>query len=164
MLGLTPIVAHAQDAYSLGPGDKVRITVFGNEDISGDFEVDSSGVIAMPLIEKIPATGLTVAQLENEIFHRLSPDFVKNPRITIDILIYRPFYIFGEVQRPGSYPYVAGLTVVNAVAVAGGFTYRADKDDIVINRGTGDQRKILQGKRTDPVMPGDVVEVKERFF
>ncbi len=158
------IGANAQEAYVLGPGDKLRITIFGNEDISGDFEIDSSGQIAMPLIQKIPVTGLTVIELEDEIFHRLSPDFVKNPRITIDILSYRPFYIFGEVQRPGSYPYVAGLTVVNAVAVAGGFTYRADKDDIVINRGTGERRKVLKVGRNDAVLPGDVVEVKERFF
>jgi polysaccharide export outer membrane protein len=156
--------APADDPYILGSGDKLRITVFGNEDVSGDVEVDPSGQISLPLIQKVPASGKTVAQLQDDIFARLSPDYIKNPKITIEILTYRPFYIYGEVQRPGSYPYAAGLTVVNAVAVAGGFTYRADKDDIVISRGTGDARKTFRADRTDTVKPGDVLEVKERFF
>ena len=120
MFCLSAALARADEAYVLGSGDKLRIIIFGNEDMSGDVEIDSSGQISLPLIDKIPASGQTVAQLEAEIFRRLSPDFVKNPRITIDILNYRPFYIFGEVQRPGSYPYMAGMTVVNAIAVAGG--------------------------------------------
>lgn len=156
--------AQAADNYILGPGDKLRITIFGNDDMSGDVEVDPSGQISLPLIDKIQASGLSVPQLEEEIHHRLSPDYIKNPRITIEVLNYRPFYIFGEVQKPGSYPYAAGMTVVNAIAVAGGFTYRANKDDILITRGRDENRKILHASRTDMVLPGDVVEVKERFF
>ena len=161
---LLSIAATAEDVYILGPGDKLKITVFGNEDVSRDVEVDPSGQISLPLIQKVPASGKSIAQLQEDIFERLSPDYIKNPKITIEILTYRPFYIYGEVQRPGSYPYTAGMTVVNAVAVAGGFTYRADKDDIVISRGTGDGRKTFRADRTDTVKPGDVLEIKERYF
>ncbi len=161
---LLGFAAAADDVYILGPGDKIRITVFGNEDVSGDVEIDPSGQVSLPLIQKVPAAGKSVAQLQDDIFARLSPDFIKSPKITIEILTYRPFYIYGEVQRPGSYPYAAGMTVVNAVAVAGGFTYRADKDDIVISRGTGDGRKTFRADRTDTVKPGDVLEIKERYF
>jgi polysaccharide export outer membrane protein len=158
------VFARAEDAYVLGSGDKLRVTVFGNEDVSGEVEIDPSGQITLPLIQGVPAAGKTVAQLSEEIYHRLSPDFIKTPRITIEVLNYRPFYIFGEVQRPGSYPYVAGMTVMNAIALAGGFTYRADKDEVKIVRGTDKTRKAIDGRRTDIVMPGDVIEVKERFF
>jgi len=156
--------AAAEDVYILGSGDKLRITVFGNEDVSGDVEIDPSGQISLPLIQKVQASGKSVVQLQDDLFAKLSPDYIKNPKITIEILTYRPFYIYGEVQRPGSYAYAAGMTVVNAVAVAGGFTYRADKDDIVISRGTGDGRKTFRADRTDTVKPGDVLEIKERYF
>lgn len=153
-----------QTEYVLGSGDRLKITVFGNDDLSSETEIDPSGQITLPLIQQVPAAGKTVPQLENEIRRRLSPDFVKNPRLSIEVLNYRPFYIIGEVKNPGSYPFVAGMTVVNAIALAGGYTYRANKDEVQIVRSSDPARKPIQAQRTDIVLPGDVVEVKERFF
>ena len=156
--------AHAQSEYVLGIGDKLKVTVFGNEDLSGQTEVDPSGQVTLPLIQQVPAAGKTILQLEEEIRKRLSPDFVKNPRLSIEVLNYRPFYIIGEVKNPGSYAFVGGMTVVNAIALAGGFTYRANKDEVLMIRATDPSRKAVAAARTDIVLPGDVIEVKERLF
>jgi len=153
-----------QTEYVLGPGDKLKVTVFGSDDLSGETEIDPSGQITLPLIQQVPASGKTVPQLEDEIRHKLSPDFVKNPRLTIEVLNYRPFYIIGEVKNPGSYPFVAGMTIVNAIALAGGYTYRANKDEFSIVRAADSTQKPKPAQRNDIVMPGDVVEVKERLF
>lgn len=164
-LGVTSPSAQADsDEYVLGPGDKLKVTVFGSEELSGETVVDPSGQITLPLIQQVPAGGKTILQLEEEIRSRLSPDFVKNPRLTIEVENYRPFYIIGEVKNPGSYPYVAGMTVVNAIALAGGYTYRASKGDVKITRGANPSHAKTTAKITDIVMPGDIVEVKERFF
>jgi len=154
----------AQTEYILGPGDKVRVTVFRNDDLTGESEVDPSGFITLPLIQQVPAGGKTIPQLEAEIKKRLSPDYVKNPNLSIEVLNYRPFYIIGEVKNPGSYPFVANMTVVNAIALAGGYTYRANKDEVIITRAADTTRKPVQALRTDIVLPGDVIEVKERLF
>jgi len=156
--------SQTQTEYVLGPGDKLKVTVFGSDDLSGETEIDPSGQITLPLIQQVPAAGKTVPQLEDEIRHKLSPDFVKNPRLSIEVENYRPFYIIGEVKTPGSYPFVAGMTVVNAIALAGGYTYRANKDEVQITRASDPSRKPALAQRTDIVMPGDVVEVKERLF
>jgi protein involved in polysaccharide export with SLBB domain len=151
--------------YQLGPGDQVRVTVFRHEDLSGEFEVDGEGFFAMPLVGEIMTAGLTSRQLENEIEIRLtSGGYLIDPQVSIEVLNYRPFYIIGEVNNPGSYQYVNGMTVISAVALAGGFSYRADQDDIVITRG-GSQGKTLDDVKLDTlVLPGDIVEVTERFF
>ncbi|MFO1157085.1 MAG: polysaccharide biosynthesis/export family protein [Rhodospirillales bacterium] len=151
-------------AYTLGSGDKVRVTVFGHEDLSGEFEVDGSGNISLPLIRNIKAEGLTVRQLEQTIAERLSPDYLLNPSVSVEVLNYRPFYIYGEVTKPGSYPFVNGMTVVNAVAMAGGFTYRARTGSVRITRGNEPNRKQITADKDTPVLPGDVIEVPERYF
>jgi polysaccharide export outer membrane protein len=157
--------AQAQNApvYVLDTGDRVRITVFGHEDLSGEFEVSSNGNVSMPLIGEIHAEGLSTAQLEARIIDRLKPDYLKNPQVSAEVINYRPFYIIGEVQNPGTYPYVGGMRVVNAVAMAGGFTYRADEDDILVTRADGDGTPVEVGPQAT-VLPGDVIEVQERFF
>jgi protein involved in polysaccharide export with SLBB domain len=162
--GVVGSATYAQSEYVLGPGDKLKVTVFGNDDLTSETEVDPAGQVTLPLIQQVPAAGKTVLQLEDEIRRRLSPDFVKNPRLSIEVLNYRPFYIIGEVKNPGSYPYVAGMTVVNAIALAGGYTYRANKDEVQIVRSSDSQRKPKPAARTDIVLPGDVIEVKERLF
>jgi polysaccharide biosynthesis/export protein VpsN len=150
--------------YQLGPGDQVRVTVFRHEDLSGEFEIDGEGFFALPLVGEIMTAGLTARQLENEIEIRLqSGGYLVDPQVSIEVLNYRPFYIIGEVNNPGSYQYVNGMTVINAVALAGGFSYRADQDDIMISRGgsTGPQIEALPDTA---VLPGDIIEVPERFF
>jgi polysaccharide export outer membrane protein len=165
-LGFTTSQAVAQNArdYTLGSGDKIRVTVFGHEDLSGEFEVDGSGRVSLPLIRDVTAKGLTVSQLEQAIIDRLKPDYLKDPSVSVDVLNYRPFYIYGEVNQPGSYAFVNGMTVVNAVAMAGGFTYRAKKSRVRIIRGNDPSKTPQEADRDTKVLPGDVIEVPERFF
>jgi polysaccharide export outer membrane protein len=158
--------AAAEDisGYKLGSGDKVRVTVFGHEDLSGEFEVDGSGNVSLPLIRNIKAEGLTPRELEQVIADRLSPDYLVNPRVSVEVLNYRPFYIYGEVTKPGSFPYVNGMTVINAVAMAGGFTYRARTSRVRIIRANDPSRTPQDADKDTPVLPGDVIEVPERYF
>ena len=150
--------------YKLGPGDKIRLTVFRHTDLSGQFEVDGEGFFALPLVGEIRTAGLTARALENEIEQRLKDGgYLVNPQVSVEVLNYRPFYIIGEVNNPGSYQYVNGMTVTNAVALAGGFTYRADQKDITITRG-GSKGAQLDVKSNAEVLPGDIIEVSERFF
>lgn len=164
MLSFVPQGVCAETGYVLGPGDKIRVTVFGQEDLSGEFEVDAAGLVALPLIQAVPAQGKTPQQLEKEIASRLEPDFLKNPRVSVEVLTYRPFYIYGEVMKPGGYPYVNGMTVHNAIALAGGFTYRARTSSVIIRR-TKDGVVSESDANLDAVVaPGDVIEVRERYF
>jgi polysaccharide biosynthesis/export protein VpsN len=150
--------------YRLGPGDRVRVTVFRHVDLSGEFQLDGGGAFAMPLVGEIQGGGLDARQLEAEIEKRLKDGgYLVNPQVGIEVLNYRPFYIVGEVNNPGSYQYVNGMTVINAVALAGGFTYRADQGDIVINRG-GSQGPEVEALLDTEVLPGDIINVTERFF
>lgn len=148
------------DDYRLGAGDRVRVTVFGHADLSGEFEIDGTGHIAMPLIREIEAAGRTARELEGVVADRLEPDYLRNPQVSVEVLSYRPFYILGEIKQPGSYPYVNGMTVWNAVALAGGFTYRARTNTVILRRAGAEQRVPMDS----PVQPGDVIEVRERFF
>ena len=164
---VTPPVSAAETVagYRLGPGERIRLTVFRHTDLSGEFDIDGEGFLALPLVGEIQGAGLTARQLENEIEARLKDGgFLVNPQVSLEVLAYRPFYIIGEVNNPGSYRYVNGMNVINAVALAGGFTYRADQDDILITRGGSEGRKIDDVKLDTAVLPGDIIEVTERFF
>lgn len=156
--------AELANSYTLGPGDRLRLTVFGHEDLSGEFDVDGTGTIAPPLVGNIRAQGLTVRQVEKTIGDRLSPDYLRNPSVSVEVMTYRPFYIFGEVNTPGSYPYVNGMTVLNAVAMAGGYTYRARQGSARLTRATDTSKTPETVDRDTPVLPGDVIEVPERYF
>jgi polysaccharide export outer membrane protein len=164
-LGVASVGAVAAEAeYKLGSGDQVRITVFGQQDLSGEFQVDGSGSVALPLIGNVQAGGSTVRELEKRIAAKLRPDYLKNPRVNIEVLNYRPFYIIGEVQKPGSYAFVNGMTVVNAVALAGGYTYRARENEVLVTRANDPERRKQRAGHDTVVLPGDVIEVPERFF
>ena len=152
------------NAYRLAIGDKLRVTVYGHEDLSGDFEIDAAGNISLSLAGDIGAVGETANSLEAAIIDALQPDYLKNPRISVEILTYRPFYIFGEVNSPGSYAYTNGMTVISAVAVAGGYTYRAKKSRIRIVRGSEQDKKEFEAAEGTLILPGDIIEVPERFF
>lgn len=154
----------AADAdYVLGTGDKLRITVFGETDLSGEFEVSSTGVVSMPLIGETKAAGLTISKLKNIITEKLADGYLKDPKVNLEVNNYRPFFILGEVMKPGSYNYVNGMTIVNAIALGGGYTYRADKDAITVKRGGRKDREEKVNEES-VVLPGDVVTVPERFF
>ena len=156
--------AEGSGEYRLGPGDLLRVVVFGHEDLSGEFEVKGSGHVSLPLIREVKAQGLTLRQFEQAVTDVLKPDFLINPRVSVDVLNYRPFYIIGEVKRPGSYPYVNGMTVVNAIALAGGYTYRAKEKEVLITRARDAGRKQEPADHETRVLPGDVIEVPERFW
>ena len=163
-LGASADALAQQPVYTLGSGDKIRVTVFDEKDLSGEFEVSGEGEVSLPLIGNVSAVGKNLRQLEDDIETKLKDGFLKNPRVSIDVMNYRPFYILGEVNEPGSYPYVNGMTVLNAVALGGGFTYRANKDKITIIRASNASRTPETINPEAVVLPGDVLRVEERFF
>lgn len=152
------------DAYTLGAGDRVKVTVFGESDLSGTFEVSSTAIISMPLIGEVEAGGRTVRELESQITQKLLDGYLKDPQVGAEVVNYRPFYIIGEVRQPGSYAYVNGMTVLNAVALGGGFTHRARESKVWLTRGGDQVKKEVMVEATTPIMPGDVIRVAERFF
>ncbi len=151
-------------AYRLGSGDKIRVTVFGEEDLSGTFVVDGRGHIAMPLIGEVVLGQLPLREAEKRIETKLLDGFLQEPRVSIEVLNYRPFYILGEVKQPGSYSFVNGMTILNAVALAGGFTYRANEGEMVITRADDPAKKEQPAGPNTHVFPGDMIRIKERFF
>jgi len=151
--------------YRLGAGDKVRIMVFGEDSLSGEFLVPGgAGTISYPLVGDVQASGLSVAELQSEIATKLKDGYLKDPRISIEVLNYRPFYILGEVNKPGQYSYTNGLTVLNAVATANGFTYRANTHKVFIKRPNTPREVEYELKTTTLVEPGDTIRIGERFF
>lgn len=154
----------SNEEYKLGSGDIVKITVFNQEDLSGEYTVHGTGNISLPLIGDISAKDLSVKQVEQAICNKLKPDYLLNPRVSVQVLNYRPFYILGEVKEPKSYPYVDGMTYRNAVAIAGGFTYRAKEDHVLVVRANDTQKNEIRLNIDERVQPGDVIHIEERFF
>jgi protein involved in polysaccharide export with SLBB domain len=150
--------------YRLGPGDRLKITVFGHEKESGVFEIDGAGNVAFPLLGRIAAVGLTMTVLQRRLAEALDRSYIVNPRVTVEVLSYRPFYIYGEVGKSGSYPYVAGLTVRRAVAIAGGFSRRARHTPVKVVREAKSGVREMTARLDDPVLPGDVIEIARRLF
>ena len=152
------------EEYQLGVADKVRVTVFGEEALTGEFLVGGNGKISLPLIGETRAAGLTISEFQDEISDALRQGYITQPRVSAEVLNYRPFYILGEVKNPGTYPFTNELTVLNAVATAGGFTYRADMRRVSIKRGTnaGDDEFALTPSTR--VAPGDTIRIRERLF
>jgi protein involved in polysaccharide export with SLBB domain len=151
----------AATAYRLGSGDRVKVTIFGQENLSGEFALDGGGNFAMPLIGEVRAGGLTTRELEGEIRDKFMGGYVLDPQVGVEVLNYRPFYILGEVKNPGSYPFVDGMATLNAVALAGGFTYRAKQGEFLLRR--GDSAGVTVGG-DHVIQPGDTITVQERFF
>ena len=150
--------------YMLGSGDLLKITVFNQEDLSGEYTINGSGQISMPLIGDVNAKDLTAKQVQEGIINKLKPDYLLNPRVSVQVLNYRPFYILGEVKQPKSYPYVDGMTYLNAVAIAGGYTYRAKEGYVMVIRMNDPKKQELKLNMDEKVQPGDVIHIKERFF
>lgn len=149
-------------AYRLGAGDQLRVTVFNHQDLSGVHTIDGTGYFSMPLIGSVEARGLSIVELEQTIVDTLKPDYLVNPRVSVQVLNFRPFYILGEVENPDSYPYVDGMTYLNAVAIAGGFTYRAKKKFAMVTPADSEEQKEV--KMNMLVRPGDVIQILERRF
>jgi protein involved in polysaccharide export with SLBB domain len=152
------------DQYQLGPGDKVRVLVFNENDLSGEFVVDSSGSVNLPLIGAVAARGATVREFQDRVVTKLRDGYLKDPKVSIEVLNYRPFFITGEVKSGGEYPYKAGLTVQDAVGVAGGYTYRANTKTAYIRRAGQDREQEVKLSQRVPIKPGDSIRIPERFF
>jgi polysaccharide export outer membrane protein len=152
------------EPYRFDAGDRLKITVFEQANLSSVYLVDTSGNIAMPLIGGVPARGKTATELAGAIAARLRNGFLKQPDVSVDVDQYRPFFIMGEVKNAGQYPYVAGLTAQTAVAIAGGFSARAEQSDFDITRQINGELLVGRVPGTDPIRPGDTIYVRERFF
>jgi len=150
--------------YKLGAGDRIRVIVFNEADLSGEFEVDSTGNVSLPLIGNTEAKGLTLREFERRVADALLDGYLKDPRVSIEVLNFRPFYIIGEVENGGEYDYVPDMTVLNAVALAGGYTYRADDRRVYITKAGTSSEVEVRVDQGIKVLPGDVIRVPERFF
>lgn len=151
--------------YKLGSGDQIRIQVFGEEDLGMEVRLSDAGTISYPFLGEIQVKGLTVGQLEASVINGLKPDYLIDPKVSVSILEYRQFYIHGEVTKPGGFPYLPGLTLRKAIALAGGFTERASKTKIsVIHDGDETLKKSSRIALGDEVAPGDVITVEQSFF
>jgi len=160
-VGGAPPAATGLSGYRLGPQDHVHVTIFRQPELSGDFALDGQGSLALPLVGNLPASGLTTRELEDQIEQRLqSEHYLVNPQVSVEPLIQRPFYVLGEVNSPGSYEYRSGITVVSAVALAGGYTYRAKTSQASIER----NGCSFPAEVETPVMPGDILTIPERYF
>jgi polysaccharide export outer membrane protein len=149
--------------YRLASGDKVALQVFGQSELSGQFDVNADGNLSLPLIGSVPARNRSAAEMTDDLRTRLDR-FVVNPRFTLDVVTYRPVFVLGQVSRPGSFPFAAGMTVQQAVALAGGFTRRAITDKVVVTRLTDNGPKEFGVTPQDIVAPGDTLDIQRRLF
>jgi polysaccharide export outer membrane protein len=148
----------------LSGGDKVRVTVYGEDKISGEYQIDSGGFLSIPLAGTVQGAGLTKIELEQALTQKLKSEYLRNPKVTVEVISYRPFYVLGEVKSPGEYQFRSGLNVLSAIAIAGGATYRANNSTVMIQRFGSTELKEFPQSPTVLVLPGDVVRVPERFF
>jgi len=149
--------------YRLGPADQLKITVFNEPGLTGQFAVGPQGTVAFPLVGDVQAAGLTVAEFTDSLHTKLQA-YLRAPSVNVEVANYRPFFILGEVAHPGTYPYSIDLTVMNAVAIAGGFTYRANQHRVYIRHANETQEHALNLTVSTAVMPGDTVRIGERLF
>ena len=148
--------------YQLGSGDKISIKVFGEEELSSEFSLSDAGTISYPFLGEINALNKTIGQLTKHITQRLADGYIVNPNVNIQVIIYREFYINGEVEKPGAYPYQPGLTLQKAAALAGGYTERASRSKTyVMSDGASKRSKV---KSSHKIQPGDVITIEESFF
>jgi polysaccharide export outer membrane protein len=160
-----PVVIGAEETgYMLDSGDRLRVVVFGQEGLSASYAVDTGGSITMPLIGSVPARGRTPSEVQQAVAAKLRQGYVREPHVAVEVETYRPFFILGEVTLPGQYPYVANMTVETAVAIAGGYTPRAQKYRVEISRQVGGLTEKRVVSPNYPVRPGDTVQIAERWF
>lgn len=152
------------EGYKLGPRDQIRVSVFNQVDLTGDYVLDGEGRFSMPLIGTIAASGLTPEEVASRIIDRLKPDYLVNPRVSVEVSNYRPYFLIGEVKTTGSFPYVEGISYLTAIAMAGGYSYRAKKEIVYVTRAGDDESEELKLDVNEKVQPGDIIRVAERFF
>ena len=151
-------------AHVIRPSDQLRVQVYDDQNITGEYQVDAGGYISIPLAGRVKASGLTPPQLERAIAVKLSNGVLKKPDVAVQILAYGPIYVHGEVKRAGEFPYKPGLTVMDAVALAGGYTYRADESAAFVTRAGSDVERSYGLNGSVRIYPGDNIRIPERFF
>lgn len=155
---------HSTQTYRLGVGDKIKLAVYGEQDLSGPLEVNALGAVQVPLIGEVPAKGLSLPELRDQVQKRLAGGYIKSPKVSVEMLSYRPVFVHGEVKTGGEFAFKYGTRLRDAVAMAGGYTYRADKSYVLLTR-DGEQREMRLAMPSDVVLqPGDNIRVPERFF
>lgn len=158
-------IANPAEGYLLEPGNRVRVIVFNETNLSGDFTVDPAGNIAMPLVGNIAASGITAKALSKRVEDALKRDnYMQVPSVAVEVQTFRPYYVLGEVRQPGEFPYTTGMTVLSAVARAGGYDYRARQGEVVLVRPADNGEKEYRATERTPLLPGDIVKVLERRF
>ena len=167
-VGQTPVPGGgpppAADALKLAPGDKVKVTTYGEETLTGEFQVTPAGIVAFPLIGDVQAAGLDPAAFAGALEAKLGAGYLLNPKVAVEVLTFRPIYVLGEVQKPGEYPYTPGLTVRGAIAKADGYTYRANQNKVFVKR-AGEPGETQYPMTADfAIMPGDTIRLSERYF
>ncbi|MDX3909288.1 MAG: polysaccharide biosynthesis/export family protein [Sphingobium sp.] len=156
--------ASSVEDYKLGAGDKVRMTVFNEPTLSGEFSVSADGALSLPLLGDVQAVGKAPAEIASLVQKRLADGYIRDPKVSIEVTAYRPFFILGEVKAPGQYPYASGLTVLNAVATAQGFTPRASRKVVYIRRSGATAEETYRLTPDLIIRPGDTIRVGERYF
>jgi polysaccharide export outer membrane protein len=151
--------------YRLGPGDRISVKVFGQGDVSGEFEIAGDGKISMPLIGQVNAANLTINEFRDSVARMLDEKFLVEPKVSVEVTNYRPFYILGQVNNPGNYPYKNGINMRQAIALAGGYTRRAAEEPMIVDR-RDEVGNLLRYWATQdtPVLPGDTITVRRRMF
>ncbi len=150
--------------YRLASGDRLRVIVFGQDNLTNSFNVDGAGNISMPLIGLVPAQGLTTSELSGAIAARLRTGYVRDPKVSVEVEAFRPFFVLGEVNTSGQYPFVNGMTAQTAVAIAGGFSPRGYQGGVDVTRVINGRPMTASEPLTFPLRPGDTITVRERFF
>ncbi len=156
-------VANEAENYKLGAGDVIVIQVFGEDELKLETQLTDSGTVNYPFLGTIKVVGMSIKELEQHVYNGLKPDYFVEPNVFVGIVQYRPFYIHGEVKKPGGYPYQPGMTVNQAIALAGGLTERASKEKIEISR-EGDKNNTQTGTLNTKISAGDTITIEQRFF
>ena len=159
-----PALGAGDNSYKLDSGDIVRVNVFNQPDLSGEYQLDGNGQFVMPLIGRVDAADLSSAELEILLVDKLRPDYLVNPRIFVQVLNYRPYYLIGEAGTTGAFPYIAGMTYLTAIAKSGGFSYRAKKKYVYVIRANDPEQNEIKLSTDELVQPGDIIRVAERLF
>jgi polysaccharide export outer membrane protein len=162
--GLTQDPAALARVYRIGVGDKLKVVVFGEPELSSELEVGAGGTISMPLLGEVPVKGKTIRELTETITVELDGAYLKDPKVSVEVLNFRSFFVHGEVKGGGEYAFKNGLTVQDAVAMAGGYSYRADQTYVELRREGAAQAVAVSLGEPVPVLPGDNILVPERFF
>lgn len=154
----------ATTAPKLQPGEKIKVIVFGEDRLSGEYEIDPAGYVSLPLAGTVKAGGLSKPELERDLAKKFRGEYLRDPKVTVDVSAFRPFYILGEVQKPGEYPYKSGLNVMSGIALAGGSTYRASNSTVMIQHAGESGFREYPLSPTIPLLPGDLVRLPQRYF